>query len=112
MQKLQVLALRDNQLTGGIPAELGNLVALKELWLNNNQLTGGISADLGTLIALQKLLLERNPLGSNASKRVGMGITRSRSTQHSRRCSRRSAGAAVAAAADASWAHPLNSRAR
>ena len=36
------LDLQRNQLTGGIPAELGDLSNLIGLWLTNNQLTGEI----------------------------------------------------------------------
>ena len=36
--------LNDNQLTGGIPPELGSLSNLYALFLNDNQLTGGIPA--------------------------------------------------------------------
>ena len=45
-------SLRDNQLTGGIPVELGNLVNLERLWLFNNQLTGEIPDGLGRLTNL------------------------------------------------------------
>ena len=36
------LYLFSNQLTGAIPAEIGNLINLSNLYLNNNQLTGAI----------------------------------------------------------------------
>ena len=41
------LSLSFNQLTGEIPAELGDLTNLKGLWLDRNQLTGEIPAELG-----------------------------------------------------------------
>ena len=43
------LSLSENQLTGEIPAELGNLFNLQELSLNENQLTGEIPPELGGL---------------------------------------------------------------
>ena len=43
------LSLSENQLTGEIPAELGNLFNLQELSLNENQLTGEIPPELGRL---------------------------------------------------------------
>ena len=46
-----------NQLTGGIPAELGNLSNLTGLVLATNQLTGEIPADLGNLSNLTGLTL-------------------------------------------------------
>ena len=49
------LSLYDNQLTGSIPAELGNLTNLELLSLFNNQLTGAIPAELGGLTNLEVL---------------------------------------------------------
>ena len=51
-----------NQLTGGIPAELGNLSNLTGLVLATNQLTGEIPADLGNLSNLTGLTLSGNQL--------------------------------------------------
>ena len=48
-----------NQLTGGIPAELGNLANLQHLYLSGNELTGAIPAELGNLANLQRLSLPR-----------------------------------------------------
>jgi len=42
VESTTVLDLRDNQLTGPIPPEIGNLTNLERLWLCNNQLTGEI----------------------------------------------------------------------
>ena len=56
------LYLSYNQLTGNIPAELGNLTNLQELYLDGNQLSGSIPADLGNLIYLEFLSLESNQL--------------------------------------------------
>ena len=51
-----------NQLTGNIPTELGTLTNLERLWLNDNQLTGAIPTQLGSLTNLQHLYLEDNQL--------------------------------------------------
>ena len=56
------LDLSDNQLTGTIPLELGNLISLTLLNLSSNQLTGEIPATLGGLNTLQELLLSSNQL--------------------------------------------------
>ena len=73
------LDIERNQLTGGIPAELGDLTNLEELSLNENQLTGeipgvggscrstktrtgGIPAELGDLTNLEELSLNENQL--------------------------------------------------
>lgn len=49
-------------MTGPIPAELGDLVSLQELYLSSNQLTGPIPATLGNLANLQVLCLDHNQL--------------------------------------------------
>jgi hypothetical protein len=51
-----------NHLTGVIPAELGNLTSLEELYLHDNHLTGTIPAELGNLTNLDILLLDSNQL--------------------------------------------------
>ena len=48
------VSLYDNQLTGPIPAELGNLPGLQSLILYANQLTGPIPPELGDLANLQE----------------------------------------------------------
>ena len=47
--------LRDNQLSGPIPLELGNLDNLELLFLDSNQLSGSIPLELGNLDNLQSL---------------------------------------------------------
>ena len=49
--------LTDTQLTGPIPAELGQLIQLQYLTLFNNQLTGPIPPELGQLSGLERLHL-------------------------------------------------------
>ena len=56
------LDLRDNQLSGSIPSELGNLANLEGLWLDGNQLSGSIPSELGNLDNLERLGLHRQPV--------------------------------------------------
>ena len=56
------LSLSDNNLTGPIPPELGNLTNLTWLGLGNNSLTGPIPAELGNLTNLTWLELGTNGL--------------------------------------------------
>ena len=56
------LELGQNQLTGPIPAELGNLSNLRGLFLSGNQLTGPIPAELARLTNLTALHLSGNRL--------------------------------------------------
>ena len=65
------LDLNSNQLTGPIPAELGNLASLQELILWYNQLTGPIPAALGDLTELRELSLSRNMLDGEIPAALG-----------------------------------------
>ena len=56
------LDLRQNNLTGEIPPDLGNLAHLKLLLLENNDLTGTIPRELGSLASLERLQLQENGL--------------------------------------------------
>ena len=46
---MHLLMLFDNDLTGPIPSELGNLDHLEWLYLSDNKLSGEIPAELGNL---------------------------------------------------------------
>ena len=59
---LEYLVLGSNELTGPIPAELGDLTNLSSLHLGFNELTGPIPAELGDLINLEYLVLGSNEL--------------------------------------------------
>ena len=56
------LSLQDNQLTGEIPPEIGNLTNLTHLYLQDNQLTGEIPPEMGNLTHLTDLYLQGNQL--------------------------------------------------
>ena len=62
LTSLQYLDLDTNKLTGTIPSELGQLTNLEYLYLNGNQLTGTIPAELGQLTNLWLLYLSDNQL--------------------------------------------------
>ena len=71
LTNLEGLQLRTNQLTGEIPAELGNLTNLELLTLYRNQLTGEIPAELGSLPNLKGLSLYRNQLTGEIPAELG-----------------------------------------
>ena len=62
LTNLEYLDLRTNRLTGPIPAALGDLTNLVELYLSSNELTGPIPAALGDLSNLESLDLWLNEL--------------------------------------------------
>ena len=62
LTNLTYLDLRYNQLTGSIPPEIGNLTNLTLLDLRNNQLTGFIPTEIGNLTNLTLLILSNNQL--------------------------------------------------
>ena len=49
MNSLGGLYLHNNDLTGSVPSELGQLTSLRRLWLDRNDLTGSIPAALGSM---------------------------------------------------------------
>ena len=65
------LDLKNNQLRGELPPELGNLSRLTELKLQNNQLSGEIPPELGALSNLTGLLAPQQPVERDDSARVG-----------------------------------------
>ncbi|MGD2085931.1 MAG: hypothetical protein PVH61_07090 [Candidatus Aminicenantes bacterium] len=62
LSNLEGLDLGVNQLSGSIPAELGNLSNLEDLWLDSNQLSGSIPPKLGNLSNLEVFSLGENQL--------------------------------------------------
>ena len=78
-----VLTLSDNQLTGTLPSELGNLASLEGLNLYNNDLAGSIPASLGNLADLLRLDLSGNDLTGTIPVELGdLGNLRGLSLQH------------------------------
>ena len=71
LANLEVLWLWDNQLSGEIPAELGNLSSLEVLWLDDNQLSGEIPAELDSLSSLVWLSLKFNQLSGEIPAELG-----------------------------------------
>ena len=69
--KVTHLDLSQNNLTGMIPAELGNLTNLKSLVLVGNQLSGEIPTELGNLTNLENLNLSFNQLSGALPASLG-----------------------------------------
>ena len=58
MTGLASLWLRNNQLSGPIPSELGQLTALEVMYLGDNELSGPIPSELGQLTGLRYLSID------------------------------------------------------
>lgn len=65
------IRLPNNNLTGPLPAALGELSSLTTLVLNNNNLTGSIPDEIAGLLALKTLDLGENELGPALSSGLG-----------------------------------------
>ena len=65
------LELKENNLTGAIPPELGNLSSLDSLRLDVNRLSGAIPAELGNLENLEWLILFKNQLSGTIPVELG-----------------------------------------
>ena len=59
---VEVLAFLANNLTGTIPAEIGNLTHLENITMAENNLRGQIPAEIGSLTNLEALFLNGNRL--------------------------------------------------
>ena len=71
LESLQVLSLDRNSISGSLPAELGNLSNLNRLAMNRNSLTGAIPSELGNLSNLSILGLARNSLSGTLPSSLG-----------------------------------------
>ena len=69
--KVTGLDLNQNNLTGMIPTELGNLTNLENLNLTGNQLSGAIPTELGNLTNLENLNLSFNQLSGEIPASLG-----------------------------------------
>ena len=62
MMVITVIDFHSNSLTGTIPAEVGSLNTLKELYLHSNKLTGKIPSNFDNLMAFRIMSLHSNNL--------------------------------------------------
>ena len=78
LDRLQVLSLDRNSLSGPIPPELGDLSSLTRLAMNRNQLSGEIPDELQNLENLSVLGLARNDLSGSLPAGLGSlsGLTK------------------------------------
>ncbi len=78
LEALQVISLDRNSISGSLPAELGNLSNLTRLALNRNSLTGSIPSGLGNLSSLSIIGLARNSLSGSLPDSLGnlTGLTK------------------------------------
>ncbi|MCY4646117.1 MAG: hypothetical protein OXE73_04505 [Gammaproteobacteria bacterium] len=71
LTRLTNLEFDDNNLAGPIPAELGNLAELTNLELNGNGLTGTVPPEFGSLASLRRLDLQGNRLTGEVPAELG-----------------------------------------
>ncbi|KAG0542131.1 hypothetical protein BDA96_02G076500 [Sorghum bicolor] len=68
---LQWLQIRTNNISGGIPSDIGNLAGLQVLDFEENLLTGVIPDSIGKLTQLQQLAINSNYLSGHLPSSIG-----------------------------------------
>lgn len=72
LTELISINLSDNQLSGSIASELWQLPKLSGLVLNDNQLTGSLTAEIGQLTNLENIALHNNQLSGDFPQEFGL----------------------------------------
>lgn len=70
-QRVTALEVNDNNLSGTLPSQLGELTELRQLALNNNALSGEIPAELLSLTKLERLELQDNQFSGDLPDGLG-----------------------------------------
>ena len=65
------LSLRDNGLSGSLPAALGDLEALQVISLDRNSISGSLPTQLGNLSNLTRIAMNRNSLAGSIPSGLG-----------------------------------------
>ncbi|MBC8181795.1 T9SS type A sorting domain-containing protein [candidate division KSB1 bacterium] len=71
LTQLEHILFYRNKLTGMIPVQIGNLTELRSLYLEENLLTGNIPLELGNLIELKELYLHNNQFVGSIPGQLG-----------------------------------------
>jgi len=71
LANLKVLELRTNLISGTIPATIGNLIQLSTLSIRSNQLIGSIPVEIGNLVSLEYLFVSDNQLEGSIPTEIG-----------------------------------------
>jgi len=71
LTQLTILNLSGNQLTGAVPAEIGNLTQVTNLTFGENQLTGSLPEEIGSLTQLTDLYLANNQFTGSIPSSIG-----------------------------------------
>ena len=71
LKNLTLLNLGLNQLTGIVPSEISGLESITHLYLHSNRLTGGIPSEIGELKNLREFRLDQNRLSGSIPPEIG-----------------------------------------
>ncbi|XP_048235230.1 probable leucine-rich repeat receptor-like protein kinase At1g35710 [Ricinus communis] len=71
LSSLDYIYMRENEINGSIPQEIGNLSELLYLDLSNNYVSGNIRSGMGLLSSLEILYLDKNEIEGSLPQEIG-----------------------------------------
>ena len=71
LDQLVGLEIDENQLIGPLPSQIGNFTELTRLWLGANKLSGSIPSEIGKLVKLRSFRVNSNQLSGSIPSEIG-----------------------------------------
>lgn len=70
-RRVREIRLGSNNLSGTLPAEIGNMIGIDIFWVMNNSISGTIPTTVGNLVNLRDIRLHDNPISREIPASIG-----------------------------------------